>query len=442
MRIRMYNVGFGDCFCIRDRKSSLLVDFGAANSKIEGRPRREVFDVIISDLTTIRKKNLLLTHFHPDHVSGLLYMMRYRRDAYEFEKIYLPDVFSGPEMKYTLALLLLADVTKKASLPGRRVSLFALAEALCARKVKIDLLSRGSEFEGKYTALWPDVSEVSRETEEVFNSLIENHENAMTELVNIAEEVRELFLSMTEETLEAEEKSEPLSVPEDTDGPESSLKDPREYSGENEEYTQEKLVLANEDAGAAIEDTAEDPEETEKERVRRLNPEKLEKKFRELQATEEFQALLESAEKQGHSLRQFRHKISLAFQNTIDGELNLLFTGDVQPQYMKMIAENYDGKIQLHEHYWCIKVPHHGTESHFFDFSGFSPENMMIPNGAYYDNSKKKSKNQRTSTQYGGLFYINDAHMYCSNCDCCDSYENGCSCREYDVISPSYYKDI
>lgn len=442
MRIRMYNVGFGDCFCIRDRKSSLLVDFGAVNSKIEGRPRREVFDVIISDLTTIRKKNLLLTHFHPDHVSGLLYMMRYRRDAYEFEKIYLPDVFSGPEMKYTLALLLLADVTKKASLPGRRVSLFALAEALCARKVKIDLLSRGSEFEGKYTALWPDVSEVSRETEEVFNSLIENHENAMTELVNIAEEVRELFLSMTEETLEAEEKSEPLSVPEDTDGPESSLKDPREYSGENEEYTQEKLVLANEDAGAAIEDTAEDPEETEKERVRRLNPEKLEKKFRELQATEEFQALLESAEKQGHSLRQFRHKISLAFQNTIDGELNLLFTGDVQPQYLKMIAENYDGKIQLHEHYWCIKVPHHGTESHFFDFSGFSPENMMIPNGAYYDNSKKKSKNQRTSMQYGGLFYINDAHMYCSNCDCCDSYENGCSCREYDVISPSYYKDI
>ena len=418
------------------------MDFGAANSKIEGRPGREVFDVIISDLTTIRKKNLLLTHFHPDHVSGLLYMMRYRRDAYEFEKIYLPDVFSGPEMKYTLALLLLADVTKKASLPGRRVSLFALAEALCARKVKIDLLSRGSEFEGKYTALWPDVSEVSRETEEVFNSLIENHENAMTELVNIAEEVRELFLSMTEETLEAEEKSEPLSVPEDTDGPESSLKDPREYSGENEEYTQEKLVLANEDAGAAIEDTAEDPEETEKERVRRLNPEKLEKKFRELQATEEFQALLESAEKQGHSLRQFRHKISLAFQNTIDGELNLLFTGDVQPQYMKMIAENYDGKIQLHEHYWCIKVPHHGTESHFFDFSGFSPENMMIPNGAYYDNSKKKSKNQRTSMQYGGLFYINDAHMYCSNCDCCDSYENGCSCREYDVISPSYYKDI
>ena len=429
MRIRMYNVGFGDCFCIRDRKSSLLVDFGAANSKIEGRPRREVFDVIISDLTTIRKKNLLLTHFHPDHVSGLLYMMRYRRDAYEFEKIYLPDVFSDPEMKYTLTLLLLADVTKKASLPGRRVSLFALAEALCARKVKIDLLSRGSEFEGKYTALWPDVRTVSSETEDVFNSLIENNEKAMTELVNIAEEVRQLFMSMTEDENEA-----------DVDlGAEKEVVD----AAGNGTVGAETASTAGTGAKSAVKSAEqEDIKNSQKETQRRLRPEKLEKKFRELQTTPEFQTLLECAEKQGSLLRQFRHKISLAFQNTRDGELNLLFTGDVQPQYMKMIVEDYDGRISLHEHYWCIKVPHHGTESHFFDFSRFSPENMMIPNGAYYDNSKKKSKNQRTSMQYGGLFYINDAHMYCSNCDCCDSYENGCSCREYDVISPSYYKDI
>lgn len=432
MRIRMYNVGFGDCFCIRDRKGSLLVDFGAVNSKIEGRPRREVFDVIISDLTTIRKKNLLLTHFHPDHVSGLLYMMRYRRDAYEFEKIYLPDVFSDPEMKYTLTLLLLADVTKKASLPGRRVSLLALAEALCTRKVKIDLLSRGSEFEGKYTALWPDVKMVNRETEDVFNSLIEDNEKAMTELVNIAEEVRQLFMSMTVDENGA-----------DNLGAEKEAVDAAANGTVGAETGAETASTAGTGVKSAVKSAEqEDIENSQKETQSRLRPEKLEKKFRELQATAEFQALLECAEKQGHLLRQFRHKISLAFQNTSDSELNLLFTGDVQPQYMKMIVEDYDGKIPLHEHYWCIKVPHHGTESHFFDFSRFSPENMMIPNGAYYDNSKKKSKNQRTSMQYGGLFYINDAHMYCSNCDCCDSYENGCSCREYDVISPSYYKDI
>ena len=400
MRIRMYNVGFGDCFCIRDRKSSLLVDFGAANSKIEGHPRREVFDVIISDLTTISKKNLLLTHFHPDHVSGLLYMMRYRSDAYEFGKIYLPDVFSRAEMKYTLALLLLADVTKKASLPGRRLSLLALADALCTRNVEIELLSRGSQFEEKYTALWPDTDVVYRETEEVFMPLLEIHEKAVTELVDIGEEVRRIFMKMTEK--------------EENDG-----KVPGEEN--EEEQTQEA-------AGTK--------------RRRRITPASLEKRFRKLQATPEFQALLETAELEGPALREFRHKISLAFHNTRDGELNMLFTGDVQPAYLQKIRDDYDGKLPLHEHYWCVKVPHHGTESHYFDFRDFSPENLLIPNGAYYDNSKKKSKNQRTSARYGGLFYIPDTHMYCSSCDCCDSYRDGCSCKEYDILSPAYYKDI
>ena len=109
---------------------------------------------------------------------------------------------------------------------------------------------------------------------------------------------------------------------------------------------------------------------------------------------------------------------------------------------MRMIAENYDGRIPLHEHYWCIKVPHHGTQGHYFDFSQYEPENMLISNGIHFANSKKESKELRTSPLYGGLFYIPDTHMYCSNCDCCDSYENGCSCKEADVISPAYYKDI
>ena len=91
MKVRMYNVGFGDCFCLRDRKKSLLVDFGTNNSRIEGRPRREIFDVIISDLSTINRKNLLLTHFHMDHLSGLLYMMKNRDSSLDFGKIYLPD---------------------------------------------------------------------------------------------------------------------------------------------------------------------------------------------------------------------------------------------------------------------------------------------------------------------------------------------------------------
>ena len=384
MKIRMYNVGFGDCYCLRDRKKSLLVDFGTNNSRIEGRPRREIFDLIISDLSTIECKNLLLTHFHMDHLSGLLYMMKNKDSSFDFGKIYLPDVFSEEKMSRTLVLLLLADLVKDSCLPSRQVSLFALIDALLERQTQtVELLSRGKIFEEKYQALWPDTDVTQRETDEVYNLLREKFPEIMEVLFDFAEKLRQIIWSMTDE-------GKVLS--------ENNQKNIRAYVYERE--------------------------------------------FRRIKALPDFKKLLAWLNENQINLRQFKHKISIVFQNARDGELNLLFTGDAQPEHLKMIAENYDGKLPLYEHYWCIKVPHHGTQGHYFDFSQYEPENMLISNGIHFANSKKESKELRTSPLYGGLFYIPDTHMYCSNCDCCDSYENGCSCKEADVISPAYYKDI
>lgn len=379
MKIRMYNVGYGDCFCLRDRKGSLLVDFGTSNSRIEGRPRKETFDVIISDLTTIEKKNLLLTHFHLDHLSGLLYMLKHRSSAYEFGKIYLPDVFGEEKMNHTLVLLLLADLVKDSCLPSRQVSLFALVEALCKKPQKVELLRRGCLFEEKYQALWPDRDIICEETEKVYDVIKTEHKAVLEKLEMFAEKLRRIVCSMTQENADLSD----LPVP-------------------------------------AV----------------------LEREFRQMRTDTEFRELLHDVQDRKLGLRSFKNRISIVFQNARDGELNLLFTGDVQQSYMKQIADNYDGEIPLFEHYWCIKVPHHGTQEYYFDFSKYAPENMLISNGIHYSNSKKQSKELRTSSQYGGLFYINDAHMYCSNCDCCDGYENGCTCKESDIISPSYYKDI
>ena len=384
MKIRMYNVGFGDCYCLRDRKKSLLVDFGTNNSRIEGRPRREIFDLIISDLSTIECKNLLLTHFHMDHLSGLLYMMKNKDSSFDFGKIYLPDVFSEEKMSRTLVLLLLADLVKDSCLPSRQVSLFALIDALLERQTQtVELLSRGKIFEEKYQALWPDIDVTQRETDEVYDLLREKFPEIMDVLLDFSEKLRQIIWSMTAE-------GKVLS--------ESNQKNIRAYVYERE--------------------------------------------FRRIKALPEFKELLTWLNRNQVNLRQFKHKISIVFQNARDGEVNLLFTGDVQPEHMQMIADNYDGKWPLYEHYWCIKVPHHGTQDHYFNFSEYEPENMMISNGIHFANSKTQSRELRTSPLYGGLFYIPDTHMYCSNCDCCDCYENGCSCKEADVISPSYYKDI
>ena len=384
MKIRMYNVGFGDCYCLRDRKKSLLVDFGTNNSRIEGRPRRDIFDLIISDLSTIECKNLLLTHFHMDHLSGLLYMMKNKDSSFDFGKIYLPDVFSEEKMSRTLVLLLLADLVKDSCLPSRQVSLFALIDALLERQTQtVELLSRGKIFEEKYQALWPDAYVTQRETNEVYDLLKEKFPEIMDVLLDFAEKLRQIIWSMTDEG---------------------------------------KVLLEN--------------------NQKNIRAYVYEREFRRIKALPEFKELLTWLNRNQVNLRQFKHKISIVFQNARDGELNLLFTGDVQPEHMQMIADNYDGKWPLYEHYWCIKVPHHGTQDHYFNFSGYEPENMMISNGIHFANSKTQSRELRTSPLYGGLFYIPDTHMYCSNCDCCDCYENGCSCKEADVISPSYYKDI
>lgn len=384
MKIRMYNVGFGDCYCLRDRKKSLLVDFGTNNSRIEGRPRREIFDLIISDLSTIECKNLLLTHFHMDHLSGLLYMMKNKDSSFDFGKIYLPDVFSEEKMSRTLVLLLLADLVKDSCLPSRQVSLFALIDALLERQTQtVELLSRGKIFEEKYQALWPDAYVTQRETNEVYDLLKEKFPEIMDVLLDFAEKLRQIIWSMTDEG---------------------------------------KVLLEN--------------------NQKNIRAYVYEREFRRIKALPEFKELLTWLNRNQVNLRQFKHKISIVFQNARDGEVNLLFTGDVQPEHMQMIADNYDGKWPLYEHYWCIKVPHHGTQDHYFNFSGYEPENMMISNGIHFANSKTQSRELRTSPLYGGLFYIPDTHMYCSNCDCCDCYENGCSCKEVDVISPSYYKDI
>lgn len=384
MKIRMYNVGFGDCFCLRDRGKNLLVDFGSSNSRIGGRTRKEVFDVIISDMAGIVRKNLLLTHFHLDHLSGLLYMLKHRSGSGEFGKIYLPDVFSGPEMSRTLAVILLADLVKDFYLPSRQVSLFALVEVLYRKPQKIELLSRGCVFEGKYQALWPDRNVICEETEEVLRELEIKYPEAVKRLLALAEQLRQIVWRMTSEGSVQEEEASLPGIGE------------------------------------------------------------IDRGFRELRSLAEFEQLLDSLEKKRLALRRFKSKISIVFQNAADGEWNLLFTGDAEPQHMKLIAENYDGNIPLYEHYWCIKVPHHGTESHYFDFKSYTPENLLISNGVYYANSRKKEMAYRTSMQYTGLFQLGEweTYMCCSNCDCCDGYRSGCSCREMHVIAPNYYFDI
>lgn len=384
MKVRMYNVGCGDCFCLRDRKGSLLVDFGTSNNRIDGHPRSDIFDVIISDFTTISHKSLLLTNFQLDHISGLLYMLKKYRGSNDFNKIYLPDVFSASSMSRTLTLLLLSDLMKNTYLPSKQISLYAFVEALVKQPQNIEFLKRGDIFERKYQVLWPDCSVIEKETAENYAYIqsLEKRENAVSNREN----------EFTEALLRLETFADKL-----------------------------RQIICG---------------------TLKTNAYALECEFRDLREDPSVIQMLQIFEAAKLNFRQFKNKISLVFHSTTDGEMNVLFTGDIPGKYMEMIAANYDDALPLHEHYWCVKVPNHGIQADYFDFTDYTPENMLISNGIYYADNKKQTKAYRTSAQYAGLFYINDTHMYCSSSACCDGYRNGCTCKECDVISPQYYKDI
>ena len=411
MKVRMYNVGCGDCFCLRDRKGSLLVDFGTSNNRIDGHPRSDIFDVIISDFTTISHKSLLLTNFQLDHISGLLYMLKKYKGSNDFNKIYLPDVFSVSSMSRTLTLLLLSDLMKNTYLPSKQISLYAFVEALVKQPQHIEFLKRGDIFEGKYQVLWPDCNVIEKETNETYNYLqsLSGEEKTSRRENETTEKVSEAFASTAEKLPE----NEPAEV--------------------SESGCEEALLRL----------------ETFADKLRQIicgtlktNAYALECEFRDLREDPAVIQMLQTFETANLNLRQFKNKISLVFHSTTDGEMNVLFTGDIPRKYMQMIAANYDETLPLHEHYWCVKVPNHGIQADYFDFTDYTPENMLISNGIYYADSKKQTKAYRTSAQYAGLFYINDTHMYCSSSACCDGYRNGCTCKECDVISPQYYKDI
>lgn len=384
MKIRMYNVGFGDCFYLQDGNSNLLVDFGSCNLKIGGKPRKAVFEEIISNLAAIGNKSLLLTHFHLDHLSGLLYMMK-NNYLHEFKKIYLPDVFSSKEMNDTLGLLLIVDVMKKSYLPGGQVSLYALAEALCRHPGNVILLSRGAEFEGAYKALWPDTECIKRETSIITEQIEERDRQAFLRVSDFAGELRQVIYSMT--------------------------------------------VLGRELQGEEAHQTFG----------------RLQKEFRKIRQSIEFTQLLEHMEEKKIDLRQLKNTISIVFQNAKERERSLLFTGDIPSRFMNWIAANYDGKVPLYSHYWCIKVPHHGTGRYYYDFGKYTPENLLISNGLYFANSKTKAKGYRVSEEYTGLFGMlssPSATMRCSNKDCCNGYQNGCTCMNPDIIAPNLYREI
>lgn len=399
MNIYMYNVWFGDCFRIENDSSNLMVDFGLhQNSCIAGSmPRDEVHAKIAAEILKYDvRPNLLITHFHQDHISGLLYMRKNLHSSSPvFTDVYIPDIWDIPNSVKIVSLHLLEELLRHYKLSkASRISLLDLVRFLCADVKNVFFIRRGSLIEsGKYIALWPDPDIVGT----CANMLLKRI-NLSDDFFNRLNEISKELCSIVLECVKLDYENRKNRV--------------QEYLGSLNEL-EKRLIQFH-----------EDPLFIESLSKINMVDENLEYSY----------------------LNSFKNNISIVFQNKNETDENLLFTGDLEREYLKMISVNYNLNFDcnMHSEYCYIKVPHHGTYgsrgAHYFDFTGYNPKVVMIPNGMCMTNSYK------ICSEYSSDIKKTNAKVYCSNSNwCMNNVSNKfstCTCSNFNIIFPNKSKIV
>lgn len=386
-QIFMYNTYHGDCFRIDDGNRNLVVDFGIHRcSKITGKGmpssgcRDIICDRIWSDLTSVIKDtkhpmDILITHFHEDHIYGLTYRLTHKKGIpFQFDILYMPDIFSREVSTPAISLILLEELLSGYYLKGSKCNLCELCKFLCKGVYHVRLLKRKDIIPGYgYQVLWPNIDTLQPNIDSLIENLSLAGKSYFRELFSIATDISNSVTALS--------RMEGIS-PQDPHV--SSLFQTFRQLQERLELMQGKFDWNKESSLVQLNKTG--------------------------------------------------NWISIVFHNAVCGDENLLFTGDIEFKYMDIISK--DTELPLHPHYKYIKIPHHGTDTnHYVDFHDFDPEVLMIPSGL-------SSSVSMISSKYSTLAsHTPIPHIFCSNCNHCESYGKGpsgkCLCQKRTIIFSS-----
>lgn len=391
LNIKMYNTWFGDCFRLENDISNLWVDFGihAKSSIPNGYNRDSIHEAISKDIVASKESKLLITHFHDDHISGLLYMLKYKSISKSplFEKVYIPDIWDFPSSPAIIATLLFEELVKHYRISGKKnsVTLFDFMRFLCNGTKNVIPLKRGAIFENnQYITLWPDPQHITS-FNRVYLSNLEISVFPPT-LQNIAVK----FQSIVLETFN------------------------RSKSSINEEMINSKINSLETDF------------------LSLLNDEGI------------FSIINKNSIIDEYSLNKLGNNISIVFQNSsFTQKENILFTGDIENKFLEVIVNNYDKKCDVYPEYQYIKIPHHGTKGsrgeYYFDFKPYNPQNYLISNGRV----EGVNGNWEVCNEYSRDVNSNGIRVICSNSNFCLSNTerrfSTCSCTNRTFVFPKCF---
>lgn len=143
------------------------------------------------------------------------------------------------------------------------------------------------------------------------------------------------------------------------------------------------------------------------------------------------------------SITKNANKASIVFQNQICYNLendnyfdSVLMTGDVPNTTMKKIAEGtLSPEISMNKGYSVIKAPHHGTDTHYFNFGAYILfDKLIISNGdTKMSNRGLISRNYNLLRRGYSIICTNNLKSRCESCcvnpiTACSKTDDTCGC--------------
>mgnify|MGYP004520031413 FL=1 len=379
--IKIFPMGFGESVMLSNENECMLVDCGS-----ESEYKNTYFNNVFNELDRYDKKSAMLSHFHEDHINGFIRMAKENR--HRFETVYIPDVFTFSHPNF-VDMEIIKYILESIHCPGERtLSLWDLLKLLCDKKINIKPLKRRKkafcEIGEEFDVLWPVPENVV--SKRFYNALkLKLTAEIINSVERISNQISELFIS-SEGSFTADS-----------------------FWGVHfpniDEMIDEIVITIK----AKETNLLSEPE----------------------------------AEKLIKTIRSEANKTSIVFQNSDENICkNVLMTGDITNGIMKKIAENsLTGSVPLKKNYYCIKVPHHGTETHYFNFGCYTVfQNLLISNG-----ETNKSKRKKISKQYNLL--NREYNIVCTNCsfercECFDVFPKITCSNANDKCNCKFYRDI